>query len=283
MSDPVTTIPASKFGDALLLVAPGVAWRGPLGVFEAGVWHEALSLDRSTTAPDEWFINRIVDGEDESVSLDRLRLPLTRPEARAQLQRVLLAGERCPLCAGSGKVSDDEALRDLALRAGTAVALALPALADFGRAACAGECHGSGYLRRPSSVRHLMPAGEGGDLPDALAQHAPALLAHHALDVAAGGRGVVGVIPTAWRDVFDGHACRDHNEGGPFCVARATPNPIGDGWWFKRGYYDPHATAKGPETGDAGKSCADAAALSSGYALVDEDGDGGGLRLPTRA
>lgn len=34
-----------------------------------------------------------------------------------------------------------------------------------------------------------------------------------------------------------------------------------------------------PETGDAGKAAADAAALSSGYALLDEDG----LRLPTRA
>lgn len=113
-----------------------------------------------------------------------LHLDLDHPLGRARLAHVLAAGLACPACEGKRRVTYNnvaERLRECGLN---------PPADMTGDCE---PCSGTGYLRRPSDVRHLLPVAELGTLPDEHAQHSPALLAWHAEDVGRGGRGVVGV------------------------------------------------------------------------------------------
>lgn len=113
----------------------------------------------------------------------------------------------------------------------------------------------------------------GHDL--AWAEGRPEVLAWSVLSVSRGGKPIVKVIPE-WRRPYsiDNSMIRFDNEnGGSCCVARATLNVEGLGWWFKVQRYGESATASGPEIGEAGKALADAHALAHAlahnYALLD--------------
>ena len=240
---PETTVPADLF-PGLLDIAPGVVWCGPV------VWFD----QHQQRGTGEWIVSAYgPGGMAHGAAMKRLKLPLHRPEARAQLCRVLAAGERCPECKGA-RVDTTKPI--------TSATTPCPI------------CHGSGYLRKPAPAWHLLPATEGGTLPATLAEHSPALLARHARIVAAGGEGIVGVLGE-W--VFNGGGsvdtwCRfavvgeDPSPGNIGLVALDTldytRNPV-RGWWRYGG-------PLGPETGAAGRACADAAALAAGYALLTD-------------
>ena len=124
------------------------------------------------------------------------------------------------------------------------------------------DCSESGWLRPPRPCRHL--------LAPALSPHHAVLLAQHARIVAAGGVGIVGVL-LPWDD--DGDERWGVQHLGP--EDRRVSAFIGAPSWAIH-----HPTqgrlAHGPETGDAAKAAADAAALRLGFALLDADG----IRLP---
>ena len=71
---------------------------------------------------------------------------------------------------------------------------------------------------------------------------------------------------------------RDGLKGHQRVWVYKTPEPNSNGWAIGR---PTQAAAKGPETGDAGRSAADAAALTAGYALLDEAGAVTLPELPT--
>lgn len=228
---PETTIPADLFPD-LLLVALGVAWVGPVEIRdtpEPVEGREPIWLPGVNLAPD-W-------------PRQRLRLPLSRPECRAQLLRILATGLRCAACEGRvAKLAAGEWVR-------------VPTVAP-----CA-NCNGTGWLRKPASAYHLAPPEEGGALPAEHAAHAPALLAAHAMSVARGGPGIVGVLGR-----WQGH---ERLTRRALCGDDADVFVCDRGWEVRDG--NDHLLAHGPETGPAGRALADAAARAHGYALLDGD------------
>ena len=170
-----------------------------------------------------------------------LRLPLTRPEARNRLCVILAAGKLC----------------------------GCPRDAKWASPACP-HCRGSEWVRKPAPAWHLLPVAEGGSLLDEHAKHSPVLLACHATRVAAGMGGIVDVLPSwRWISKYGRHWLR----GDTLDVRER--DVLSEGWhagWRCRR----ERCAAGPETGEAGKFAADAAALVAGYALLDDDV----LRLP---
>ena len=123
---------------------------------------------------------------------------------------------------------------------------------------------------RGSPAWHLLPVAEGGSLPAEYAHHSAALLACFATRVAAGMGGIVDVLPSwRWISKYGRHWRR----GDTLDVRER--DVLSEGWragWRCRR----ERCAAGPETGEAGKFAADAAALVAGYALLDDDV----LRLP---
>ena len=123
---------------------------------------------------------------------------------------------------------------------------------------------------RGSPAWHLLPVAEGGSLPAEYAHYSAALLACHATRVAAGMGGIVDVLPSwRWISKYGRHWRR----GDTLDVRER--DVLSEGWhagWRCRR----ERCAAGPETGEAGKFAADAAALVAGYALLDDDV----LRLP---
>ena len=124
---------------------------------------------------------------------------------------------------------------------------------------------------RGSPAWHLLPVALGGQLPAEYAHHSAALLACFATRVAAGMGGIVDVLPSwRWISKYGRHWRR----GDTLDVRER--DVLSEGWhagWRCRR----ERCAAGPETGEAGKFAADAAALAAGFALLDE---GGVLRLP---
>jgi hypothetical protein len=193
-----TTIPADLFGDALLR-----DWCGPLEWDPGdGDWLDA------TRTLDEAVLLRDSAGPFVEVDVADCRLPLARPECRANVLRVLARGDGCP-CDGICQAVDWDDMGGPPLE----VRCVLPVTGHPGHhegrqpghpnptplwgfhitAKPCERCNGSGYLRRPAPAWHLVTPDEGGTLLVAHSQHSAALLAHHALDVARGGRGVVEV------------------------------------------------------------------------------------------
>lgn len=197
-------------------------WCGPCEIHDGEDWASAAVLGWGT--PGHWPIVYAGSGDHEGVDPKRLRLDLSLPECRAQLRLVLERGLRCPGCGGSGERDGEDAF-------GVSETVSCP-------------CE-TGWQRAPVATSHLMPRCEGGSLPDDIAHHAPALLVAHALSVAAGGRGIVGLLSAPSR-------------GTPTVRSLLSP---GDTW---PGY----------------RVATDAEALAAGYALLDADGT---LHLPTDA
>lgn len=116
-----------------------------------------------------------------TLSAENFRLPLARPEVRLRVAALMAAGEPCHIC-----------LRH-----------------KFPEAPACATCRGSGYLRKPAPLWHLLPAAEvgPGGLPPELAQYAPDLVA---CSVA---RGLAGLAPVAdisvWRRENCGWVTRD--------------------------------------------------------------------------
>ena len=173
-----------------------------------------------------------------------VRLPLTRPEVRQRIATVMGVGVRCPGCHGDGTDG----------RAAIAACLA---------------CHGTGYLRPPAPARHLLPASELGDLPDALAGESAGLLACHLAIVLNGGAGLRGV-QSAW---FPDSHLDDVWWRGRVGQGEPCNMLVGvDGWEVIRPGTNPIVIASGPETGPEGMAAADRAALLAGFALQSADG-----------
>ena len=128
-------------------------------------------------------------------------------------------------------------------------------------------CHGNGaWIRKPAPAWHLLPVALGGTLPNEYAEHSPALLACHAQRVAAGFPGLLGMLSSV--ELYDHPPVRPRwDRRGNTGLLTWCVRDLG---WVVDGAGD------GPEIGEAGKSCADAAAIAAGYALLDADG----LRLP---
>jgi hypothetical protein len=167
-----------------------------------------------------------------------VRLSLTLPEARAQFVSAAARGLRCVECSAT-------AGRDSA-------------------------CKGSGYLRRPTDLRHLLADGLG-TLPADLARFAPELLACSAERMARGLGPVAGVLrPWETCGLYDVRR-------GPWkfaCIIGNRSNS--DGWNLYvppvRDFYGATPHLSGPEIGPEGRAAADRAALAAGFALVNADG-----------
>lgn len=211
---PETTITGDLLPDLLTNWCGPIEWHDGDGFVPGAITEKGIMFAEFTHPNGGHLYEEVVEDGGNEVET---RLPLTRPECRSQLCRVLHA--------------------------------------------------------RGNPAWHLLPVCEGGSLPDAFAQHSSALLAWHARDVAAGGRGVVGVLGEWCVDrnpdrvlhirypLIDEHGC---------AFARDVVRADGVAWTIKRRQYQ-DAIACGPETGEAGKSAADAAARAAGYALLDGD------------
>lgn len=236
------TIEAGLFPDVL------DGWTGPV------VWFDKFP---SRTYPEgQWVTSAYgAGGMANGTDPTRILLPLTRPECRAQLARVLATGLRCPCVA----VRDDLARRGLPV-------------ADV---ACV-QCGETGWTRPPRPCFHLLPRVEGGSLPDEYVQHAPVLLVAHARDVAAGGPGIVGVLKT-WAPVpgYPDSGARWLMSGEPLEAREGRYGSVTEeqGWSLVNAC---SVRAYGPETCDAGMAAADRAALAHHYALID----GASVRVP---
>lgn len=208
-----TTLPADALGGGLLDEGVAVrfirterAWHGPTGivtrVFKGA--HTCLVTSHDGEA----------DGNGEVWTKD-LALDLTHWTARAQVCRVVAAGQKCT-----------HVWREFgyAVIRCEACSVAVPR-EGFQCRGCGGmpeqfvPCHGSvcaacaakgvkddhypgvlkptmpdKWVRKPAPAWHLLPISEGGQLPDELAHFAPALLAGHVRLVEAGKVGIRGVL-----------------------------------------------------------------------------------------
>ena len=237
-----TNVRADLFGDALLR-----DWVGP--VLDSGMGGPQPRVVLRVYHSNVFLVGGpLSNGQptwDQS-AIERVSLDLTRPECRHRLCVVLAAGEKCPSSAHPA-----------------------PSVPYDGRAYCI--CRGTGYLRQPAPAWHLLPTTEGGTLDGSLAAHSPALLAAHAQMVAI-GKGLLGVLGN-WRPADSMPERQFRPRWAPGCNndnAYTICEPRG--WRYGFCY-----EVGGPETGDAGKAKADAAAIEAGYALLESDGT---LRLP---
>lgn len=114
------------------------------------------------------------------------RLDLTRPEALDHVARVLARGVRCDLCGGT---------------AASAYAVSLGA-----RSSPCPHCTGSGYLRPPAPVWHLLDAERTGVLSR---RHIAEAVGWSVRSVALGGRPLQGVLGSwEWCELDYGAWCR---------------------------------------------------------------------------
>lgn len=243
----VTTVPADLFADLI------DGWVGPVETHHT--WDEEWYPT--------WFWSHVdwLDRYNRRGLAGRypIRLDLGRPECRAQLARVLGRGLDCPKCGGTGEMDDHDTI-------------------EHDQRKCV-SCLGSGWDRPPAPVRHLVPRAELGDLPDEHSVHSAALLTAHALDIAAGGRGVVGVLGPWVNQTGDAYP-KGSRGWGREVVAGERPWPC----WvhapeWRAGtfqWYVGQTHASGSESGHEGRRLADEAALSAGFALIEPDG----IRLP---
>lgn len=185
-SSVLTTIPADLFGPATLLAG----WAGSL-LFED---EPTILLGPSAVCSDVWVISRVggwYTGKDHDAQpwvgtrAQHLALDLRRPECRARLAAVLLAGERCSSCGGTGLWG--------------------------GRGEPCPPCDGTGYFRPPFDPSHLLPVAEMGTLPDEHAAWSAPLLAASARRIAVGRPGLRLPGDDEWADgatlVHDGSLC----------------------------------------------------------------------------
>ena len=255
-------------------VLPGLldGWCGPVSMHGGTGWCDASIIDDSGGG-DPRVVGYYHGSGGYSVSeYERaagLRLDCRRPEVRDHARRVLLAGERCRgstvgLAAGLGCCDGW-----VQIRSGSG-AHADPQPCD--------ACNGSGYLRKPADIGPIIEAELRGDITPT---EAAGLVWCSLLRVAAGvkpARAIVSEYMTPkWADrvMFARHIPRDSlcADGGRLvCIVEH------DGWYLQPPH-DPYSRRNvphGPETGDAGKSAADTAALAAGYALREP----GALLLP---
>lgn len=172
----------------------------------------------------------------ECVETEHIRLDPHRPEVIAHLARWLAEGERCPNCI-EGRIGG---------------------LAPCSRP-CA-TCSGSGHLRKPARVAHLLPKYLGGTLDTERAGDA---LAWSVRSVRAGGE-VLRDIAGRWSPYGN------RGEGRVGITSKNLIARVGGGLfygWEVLCFSNPH----GPETGADGRACADAAALRAGFALDNGD------------
>jgi hypothetical protein len=222
-----TTIPADLFGDALLR-----DWCGPAQAAHeppVGRWLDAVVLHLESTRV---ILTNPIHGDAPYQRLiSEVRLPLARPECRANVLRVLARGERNTL----GSCCDDP---------------------------------GHDWLRKPAPTYHLVTPDEGGTLPAEHAQRSAALLAHHAVDVARGGKGIVGVLG-GWVENAAPHLAgtwrRKSLTGSDAC------SEVWHREWFLRASNIDCLAHGRHDSSDAGKAAADTAALARGFALLDGD------------
>lgn len=260
-----TTIPAD--------LLPGLldGWCGPIQTFEhsSEFGHPAREIVRAHGQdwPGYWRASVAPQGIGGGFSN---RLDLTRPEAAWRCCVILAAGEtpvpRCGVSTPDGPCDDSENHRGPHQIGNTRK-----------------------VLRPPAPAWHLLPVKYGGQLPDSLAQHSAALLACHARRVAAGKGGIVDILHP-WRESryrhppakeIALHAFRSvlGSEGGAAGCTVLNESSIAENGWSWAGPAQvviESRWVRGPETGEAGKACADAAAIAAGYVLIDGDT----LRVP---
>jgi hypothetical protein len=119
---------------------------------------------------------------------------------------------------------------------------------------------------------HLLPVSEGGQLPDSLAEHSPLLLACHVARVVMGVCGIVGVLGKWYRDAYmvrDARDCLTRRQDAVVSLISASAANGSPTWQVD----DEHGSgvAFGTEVDEAGRACADAAALAAGFALLSND------------
>lgn len=122
-----------------------------------------------------------------------------------------------------------------------------------------------GYTRPPHDLTPYLPTTlPGGRI--ASVEHSAALLVASVRGIVAGVGPVAGVVGP-WQDCGDGVWGRSVSHGGvalTFADGGMYASAGPTGW---RIYFDP----RGPETGEAGRVCADAAFLRLRFALLDAD------------
>ena len=147
-------------------------------------------------APPTWDQHDIVCGDD-GLRIDNVRLPLSHPEVQAHLVGWLGRGAWCPPCGGGGF----EGLVETPTR--------------YGCPACGGSAtkRGTGYLRPPADLYHLLKPQALGGLPDWIRL---AMIWGSVVRVAAG----MGPVSTIWTPIYgDKNPTRRwfrNYAGGPF-------------------------------------------------------------------
>ncbi len=152
-----------------------------------------------------------------------------------------MAGERCAVCGA----------RETRIAGG-----------EWPRVPCFGPspecCKGTGYTRQPHDLREFLPVSLGGGF--ASVEHSAGLLIASVEGILMGVGPVRGPLPS-WVRESDGAWCRSANQFE--YVLRVDEN----GWCCA---LDFDRDARGPETGEQGKVCADRAALAHRYALMND-------------
>ena len=189
---------------------------------------------------------------------DRVRLASLRPESLDHVARVMARGLRCPRYKGDG----------------------FGGTLDPCPASCP-DCHGTGYLRKPSPIYHLTDAARTNALPPLVIAQA---VGWSVRSVARGGEVLRGVLsdyreeeligPRGARVMYQTRSRATIMRNHPFRIASVGP----DGWHVdttlppERGGSSPVTFAHGPETGKAGRAAADRAALAHNFATLDPSG-----------
>jgi hypothetical protein len=188
---------------------------------------------------------------------DPVRYDARRPEVAARIVAWAFAGEKCPACI-EGQVSNPTACYT----------------GDAPVNACR-RCNGTGYTRPPHDLTPFLPTTlPGGRI--ASVEHSAALLVASVRGIVAGVGPVVGVLG-AWTfrpfgpwATTEGTWDRARLDGADARGARVTLATAPRHGMVYRGWRM-GPSCEGPETDDAGRACADRAALAHRFALLDAD------------
>jgi hypothetical protein len=258
-------LPGDVLGGAVLR-----GWSGPAGPSPApedhSCWPDVYGIHAGVPLVESCGEGGMWLDEDASVRLD-----CTRPEVRDRLHRVLGEGERCgcdgkphEACVGCGATPEENDAKPWR-RCGS----------QDGHGCIYGDVYCCpGWARQPADYTWLLAAELRGDITPTVA----AGLWWVAVKRAEAGLGPIQHPWSTWARENDGR-CRRRDIQSRY---RAGAMIDVDGWaLWSADQPGPLGlpggrTASGPKTGEAGKQAADAAALTAGYALLDD----GAILLP---
>lgn len=253
MIRPTRHVPADLLA-GLLERAPRVGWEGPVLRIHGDDNPNCSEPVRGThgVVIDKWSPQRsVVDVYWPSIRkcvarpVSDLGLPLDRIEALLQVARVLAAGQLC--LASTGHVTSPSPPNENGCP----------------------TCRGTGFVRLPAPVWHLMPRALGGLLSSGLDRFAGELICCSTWRVAAGLGPVVGVERAL--DPVNSRFTGLHFAGASTWWTATEADRDHFLWHGNRHVGWAHGDASGPEVGQAALKILNAQALAEGYAVRHAD------------